>query len=120
MAKLIGQQMASFSVAFARDSEGTATTSQSKSLGTRRQSMAMTKDRMILGFLGNYERYSARPSLWAIAGAAVDNVVTKLLDWQERARQRRQLLTLDETALKDFGRSRADAAREGTKPFWRT
>ena len=82
--------------------------------------MAMIKDRMILGFLGNYERYWARPSLWAIAGAAVDNVVTTLLDWQERASQRRQLLDLDDAALKDFGQSRADAAREGTKPFWRT
>ena len=81
--------------------------------------MAMTRDRMILGFLGNDERYSARPSLRAIASAAVCNVVTTLLDWQERARERRQLLTLDETALKDFGRSRADATHEGTKPFWR-
>jgi uncharacterized protein YjiS (DUF1127 family) len=75
---------------------------------------------MILGFLGNYERYSARPSLWAIAGAAVDNAATTLLDWQERARQRRELLDLDDAALKDFGRSRVDAVREGTKPFWRT
>jgi len=82
--------------------------------------MTMIKDRMILGFLGNYQRHSPRPSLWAVAGAAVNNVVTTLLDWQERTRQRRQLLDLDDAALKDFGRSRADAAREGTKPFWRT
>ena len=82
--------------------------------------MTMIKDRMILGFLENYERHSLRPSLWAVAGAAVGNVVTTLLDWQERASQRRQLLDLDDAALKDFGQSRADAAREGSKPFWRT
>jgi uncharacterized protein YjiS (DUF1127 family) len=81
--------------------------------------MTMIKDRMILGFLGNYQRHSPRPSLWAVAGAAVGNVVTTLLDWQERASQRRQLLDLDDAALKDIGRSRADAAREGSKPFWR-
>jgi len=45
--------------------------------------------------------------------------VTTLLDLQERARQRRQLLALDDAALKDFGRSRADAVYEGDKPFWR-
>ena len=82
--------------------------------------MTMIKDRMILGFLENYQCHSRRPSLWAVAGAAVGNVMTTLLDWQERASQRRQLLDLDDAALKDFGRSRADAAREGTKPFWRT
>ena len=73
------------------------------------------------GFLGKLSTpFAASPSLWAVAGAAVGNVVTTLLDWQERASQRRQLLDLDDAALKDFGRSRADAAREGTKPFWRT
>jgi uncharacterized protein YjiS (DUF1127 family) len=56
---------------------------------------------------------------WTAAGAVVDRFVTTLLDWQERARQRRQLFDLDDAALKDFGRSRADAAREGSKPFWR-
>lgn len=38
--------------------------------------------------------------------------------WQERARQRRQLLELDERLLKDIGVSRADAERIGRKPFW--
>ena len=82
--------------------------------------MTVIKDRMILGLLENDQRHSPRPSLWAVAGAAVDNVVTTLLDWQERTRQRRQLLDLDDAALKDFGRSRADADCEGNKPFWRT
>ena len=41
-----------------------------------------------------------------------------LLEWQERARQRRQLLALSDGALKDFGASRADAEGEGGRPFW--
>ena len=57
---------------------------------------------------------------WAAIGAAVERAATMLLDWQERARQRRQLLSLDAAALKDFGKSCADAAGEGGKPFWRT
>ncbi|NMQ19553.1 DUF1127 domain-containing protein [Candidatus Competibacter phosphatis] len=34
-------------------------------------------------------------------------------------RQRRELLALDDRMLKDIGLSRADAFREGSKPFWR-
>jgi len=41
-----------------------------------------------------------------------------LLEWQERARQRRQLLALSDGALKDFGASRADAEGEGSKSAW--
>ena len=58
-------------------------------------------------------------SLWGAAGQALANFMTRLLDWQERARQRRQLLALGDRALMDFGRSLADAAHEGGKPFWR-
>jgi uncharacterized protein YjiS (DUF1127 family) len=43
-----------------------------------------------------------------------------LLEWQERARQRRQLLALSDGALKDFGASRADAEGEGSRPGWRS
>jgi uncharacterized protein YjiS (DUF1127 family) len=42
-----------------------------------------------------------------------------LFVWLERARQRRELLSLGDRALGDFGASRCDAAREGDKPFWR-
>ena len=55
----------------------------------------------------------------ATAGRMLGKFATMLLDWQERARQRRQLLALSDGALKDFGRSRADATNEGDKPFWR-
>ena len=80
--------------------------------------MAMITDRAAHSLLGSCLR-SSQASFWAMAGTAVGNLVTRLLDWQERARQRRQLLALDGAALKDFGRNLADAAHEGDKPFWR-
>jgi uncharacterized protein YjiS (DUF1127 family) len=45
-------------------------------------------------------------------------MINTLLDWQDRARERRALLGLGDRALQDFGASRADAAAEGDKPFW--
>lgn len=39
--------------------------------------------------------------------------------WHERARQRRALAELPSELLKDIGVSRADAAREAGKPFWK-
>jgi uncharacterized protein YjiS (DUF1127 family) len=79
--------------------------------------MAMITDR--IGFVESPRQPAPRRSPWALAGAAIDDAVTTLLNWQERSRQRRQLLALDDRALKDFGSSRADAASEGDKPFWR-
>jgi len=38
--------------------------------------------------------------------------------WASLRRQRRQLASLDEAALKDIGLSRADAFREAQPPFW--
>jgi uncharacterized protein YjiS (DUF1127 family) len=80
--------------------------------------MAMITDRIAYGFLRSYQRPS-RVSFWAVAASAVGDLVTRLLGWQERARQRRQLLALDRAALKDFGQNSAAASREGDKPFWR-
>ena len=45
-------------------------------------------------------------------------LVLALLRWQELARQRRRLLALDDRMLKDIGITRADACREGARPFW--
>ncbi len=42
-----------------------------------------------------------------------------LLDWQERAAQRRRLAAMSDRMLGDIGLSRADIARERAKPFWR-
>jgi len=47
---------------------------------------------------------------------------TRAVAWIEAAfrtlRERRQLMALDERALKDIGLSRADAHREWSRPFW--
>jgi uncharacterized protein YjiS (DUF1127 family) len=83
----------------------------------RGNQMAMLTDRIAHGFLASRLR-SSQASFRA--GTAVGNLVARLLDWQERARQRRQLLALDGAALKDFGRNLADATHEGATPFWRT
>lgn len=42
-----------------------------------------------------------------------------LLTWHARARQRRQLLALDDRMLRDIGLTRADVLAESSKPFWR-
>ena len=44
--------------------------------------------------------------------------LARLREWYEVYRQRRTLLALDDAMLKDIGISRADALREGNKPFW--
>lgn len=37
----------------------------------------------------------------------------------DRRKQRRELANLDDRLLRDIGISRAEAAREAAKPFWR-
>lgn len=58
-----------------------------------------------------------RGLLPALRGAGA-RLVQALLLWQELNRQRHSLLTLDDRMLKDLGLSRADAHREGLRPFW--
>jgi uncharacterized protein YjiS (DUF1127 family) len=53
------------------------------------------------------------------AGRWLARVGEVLLTWSERARQRRELASLDEKLLRDIGISRADAIGEAAKPFWR-
>jgi len=45
--------------------------------------------------------------------------VDLLLTWRERARQRRQLRSLNDHMLRDLGLTRADVMAESSKPFWR-
>lgn len=42
-----------------------------------------------------------------------------VLQWMERARQRRMLATLDDRMLDDIGIGHAEVLRESDKPFWR-
>jgi uncharacterized protein YjiS (DUF1127 family) len=53
------------------------------------------------------------------AGRDLIEVLDVVAAWSQRARERRQLLTLDERMLKDIGANRADAWQEARKPFWR-
>ncbi len=46
-------------------------------------------------------------------------ILETLLVWQERARQRRQLASLDDRLLSDMGVSRTEAERGAAIPFWR-
>jgi uncharacterized protein YjiS (DUF1127 family) len=46
-------------------------------------------------------------------------LLATLESWAERHRQRRALLGLSDSMLKDVGISYADAWQEGRKPFWR-
>lgn len=61
------------------------------------------------------ERAPRASSLTGALARAVDAVLT----WQERGRQRRQLMRLDDHLLRDIGLTRADVAAEWEKPFWR-
>ena len=82
--------------------------------------MTMIANQTRDGCRTNLGAAGSRRPLWAVIGTAIDSFITTLLDWQERARQRRELLGLSDLTLRDIGRSRADAIREGARPFWRT
>ena len=45
-------------------------------------------------------------------------VIFNLMQWRERARQRRQLGELDDRLLADIGVRRIDACQESQKHFW--
>jgi uncharacterized protein YjiS (DUF1127 family) len=59
-----------------------------------------------------------RRSLVRQLARQAERAVTTLLRWHELARQRRELMRLDDTMLKDIGLTRADALREAERPFW--
>ncbi len=63
-----------------------------------------------------------RPTATTVARVAKEGML-RLLDtlanWQGRVMERRHLMELDGRLLKDVGLTRADAAAEYAKPFWR-
>lgn len=59
-------------------------------------------------------RDQGRP--WA---GGVQRLLTLLLTWQQRARDRHQLQSLSDHMLRDIGLTRADVYAEASKPFWR-
>lgn len=60
-------------------------------------------------------RAAFRPGRSRWIRRALDTVLT----WQQRARERSQLMQLSDHLLRDIGVSRAMAAGEAEKPFWR-
>ncbi|WP_407519616.1 DUF1127 domain-containing protein [Methylobacterium oryzisoli] len=70
---------------------------------------------------------SGRGNLRLVPGVAlrpprarrVLSLVERVELWAQRHRERRALMQAPDLLLKDLGLSRADAAREGDKPFWR-
>ena len=51
-------------------------------------------------------------------GAVVTAGIERLLDWHERAAQRRNLVGLDDRMLRDIGLTRSDVMREFYKAPW--
>ena len=49
---------------------------------------------------------------------AIQRAAQRVLTWNERARQRRQLECLSDHMLRDIGLTRADVLAEATKRFW--
>ena len=77
----------------------------------------ITQRRILVPPLGD----SRPPSLGLRMGlrAFLLRIVDLILTWQERAKQRAALASLEDHMLKDIGVSRADATREANRHFWR-
>jgi uncharacterized protein YjiS (DUF1127 family) len=61
----------------------------------------------------------SRAVRWVDSGLrALGRTVDLVLTWQERARQRHELQSLNDHMLRDIGLTRADVMAEATKPFW--
>ena len=66
-------------------------------------------------------RDAARRSEWRpVVGAAVRGAIAWIARSLDRRRQRQRLAELTDAALLDIGVTRADAAAEARKPFWRS
>lgn len=62
---------------------------------------------------GDAQRRSLRrPGSFAV------RMLDRVFLWMERAQDRHRLEQLDPHLLKDIGLTRADVAREASKPFW--
>jgi uncharacterized protein YjiS (DUF1127 family) len=58
---------------------------------------------------------------WSVGEMAVALVVhgaLKIVVWQQRARERNRLASMDEHMLRDIGLSRSQVTQETGKPFW--
>jgi uncharacterized protein YjiS (DUF1127 family) len=69
------------------------------------------------GAIGAWPRGADREA--RAVGRLFERIGGVMVLWLHRGRSRCALLALDDHALRDIGVSRADAVREGRKPFWR-
>ena len=77
--------------------------------------MTMTAHRTGIGHAGGIRTSTMS---WRKATARIGEAIVTLQEWQERSRERRQLLSLGDSVLKDLGRTRCDVFSEARKPFW--
>ena len=75
----------------------------------------MTMVERITGFAGHSAGYRAL----SLVRRAVVDIAVEAERWAQRHEQRRALLRLNDSHLKDVGLSRADVEQEFGKPFWR-
>ena len=64
--------------------------------------------------------YFVRPTRTKANGGLVTRLFDQLIEWLDRARQRRHLGELDDRLLRDIGLSRAEVDHEVSRPFWHT
>ncbi len=81
-------------------------------------SKCMSETYFLAGYVPAPPKAAAGISFTALAGS-IRRLLDALGEWHARAAQRRRLLALDDRMLSDIGISRADAWKEGSKPFWR-
>jgi len=55
----------------------------------------------------------------SVGRSLILRLTDRLLEWQDRERQRRHLSTLDDHMLADVGLTHSDIESEVRKPFWR-
>ena len=67
---------------------------------------------------GNEDHVSGSPTRAAMRGV-IFSIFQMISCWIDRSSQRNALANLDDHLLRDIGKSRDDALREASKPFWK-